>query len=153
MSVSSSLYNLFKYKFRVCFYRSLVLIPYFVAALDTSVLAAIQHLAQQNRQHIAALQAEVNILKKLQQKVGAAHVQNETGKPQTNGSDSDGHSAEMLERLQNHLMTLQEEQVTLAGQLANMLDDTKDEFNRKQVCHFKLFTLFLQVYRKLIDKI
>jgi len=97
------------------------------AALDTSVLAAIQHLAQQNRQHVAALQAEVNILKKLQKTSVPTHEQNGTDKPQVNTNGND-----MFENLHNHLMTLQEEQVTLAGQLANMLDDTKDEFNRKQ---------------------
>ena len=100
-------------------------------ALDTSVLAAIQHLAQQNRQHVAALQAEVNILKKLRKTSVPTNEKNGTDKPQVNTNGND-----MFENLHNHLMTLQEEQVTLAGQLANMLDDTKDEFNRKQVFIF-----------------
>ena len=53
-------------------------------ALDTSVLAAIQHLAQQNRQHVAALQAEVNILKKLRKTSVPTNEQNGTDKPQVN---------------------------------------------------------------------
>lgn len=103
------------------------------------MLAAIQHLAQQNRQQVAALQAEVNILKKLQKTfVPTSHEQNGTEKPQINANGNDN----MFENLHNHLMTLQEEQVNLAGQLANMLDDTKDEFNRKQVfSHFLCFII------------
>eukprot|EP00111_Clytia_hemisphaerica_P002472 TCONS_00007069-protein len=99
-----------------------------VPAFDTSVVAAIQHLAQQNRQQISALQAETNLLKKLQQNNNnTTHALSE---PQVNGDTTQQNT--MLETLHNHLITLQEEQVRLAGQLANMLDDTKDEFNRKQ---------------------
>ena len=105
-------------------------LPFFFLALDTSVLAAIQHLAQQNRHQVAALQAEVNILKKLQKTSPPAPAHVDSDKPQVN---SNGDNT-MFENLHNHLMTLQEEQVNLAGQLTNMLDDTKDEFNRKQVC-------------------
>ena len=102
-------------------------------AFDTSVVAAIQHLAQQNRQQISALQAETNFLKKLQHNNNNnASTTHARGQPQANG-DTTTQQNTMLDNLHNHLMTLQEEQVRLAGQLANMLDDTKDEFIRKQV--------------------
>lgn len=91
----------------------------FFPAFDVSVLAAIQHLAQQNRQHISALQAEINLLKNLR---NTTNIQ--PNKNQENGMEKEG---------VNHLATLQEYQVQLSGQLANMLEDTKDEFNRKQV--------------------
>ena len=96
------------------------------------MVAAIQHLAQQNRQQISALQAETNLLKKLQHNSNNNTTTHAQSQPQTNG-DTTTQQNTMLDKLHNHLMTIQEEQVRLAGQLANMLDDTKDEFIRKQV--------------------
>ena len=80
-------------------------------------------------------------MKKLQAPVPAhTPAQQDSKEPQANGtaSGSGGIDPLMFDSLYNHLATLQEEQVRLAGQLANMLDDTKDEFNRKQVCMYLL---------------
>lgn len=83
-------------------------------------------------------------MKKLQAHVPppAPTLQDSAAEPKANERDNEpvrdagGIDSAMFDNLHNHLATLQEEQVRLAGQLANMLDDTKDEFNRKQV--FKL---------------
>lgn len=91
---------------------------------DTSVLAAIQHLAQQNRQQIAALYADLNILRKLQTPASSSSTDSNMAPAAVDNK--------FVENLQSHLNTLQEEQVKLSGHLSNTIDDTKDEFNRKQ---------------------
>lgn len=92
---------------------------------DTSVLAAIQHLAQQNRQQIAALYADLNILRKLQTPASSSSTDSNMAPAAVDNK--------FVENLQSHLNTLQEEQVKLSGHLSNTIDNTKDEFNRKQV--------------------
>lgn len=98
-----------------------------LTGLDPSMVAAIQHLAQQNRQQIAALQADLNILKKLQLQTPPSPQNNNNNNNTTNNNNST-----VSDSLHNHLGTLQEEQVKMAGQFANLLDDTKGEFLRKQ---------------------
>ena len=92
---------------------------------DTSVLAAIQNLAQQNRQQIAAIQADLNILRK---------IQTSSNVPSSDRSDDvNNHDHDALENIKNHLVALQEEQAKLTGHMSNLTDDMTDEFNRKQV--------------------
>lgn len=52
-----------------------------------------------------------------------------TATPTTDNKES----MEMIEVLQNHLLILQEEQSKLSGHMANMFDDYKIEFQRKQL--------------------
>ena len=94
--------------------------------IDTSVLAALQHLAQENRQQISAIQGNMKMLQKLQMPILPAI-------PKEESSGGDHENIEMFESLQNHILTLQEEQIKQSANISNMVDDYKEEFNRKQL--------------------
>ena len=90
-------------------------------------MAAIQNLAQQNKQQISAIQAEMSLLKNLSKPRSPKERSKDDRK-----SKSPTYDQETIENILNHLSTLQDEQVCLSANLSNVSTDMKDEFYRKQ---------------------
>ena len=87
-------------------------------------MAAIQNLAHNNRQQIAAVQAEISLLKTLMK-----------SQPKEDGTSKSPvqYDQDSLENFVKLLTALQEEQMKLSANVANVSNDMKDEFYRKQV--------------------
>lgn len=93
-------------------------------AYDASVVAAIQNLAHNNRQQIAAVQAEISLLKTLMK-----------SQPKEDGTSKSPvqYDQDSVENFVKLLTALQEEQMKLSANVTNVSNDMKDEFYRKQV--------------------
>ena len=100
------------------------IVLFFCLAYDASVVAAIQNLAHNNRQQIAAVQAEISLLKTLMK-----------SQPKEDGTSKSPvqYDQDSLENFVKLLTALQEEQMKLSANVTNVSNDMKDEFYRKQV--------------------
>ena len=105
-------------------------------AYDASVVAAIQNLAHNNRQQIAAVQAEISLLKTLMK-----------SQPKEDGTSKSPvqYDQDSLENFVKLLTALQEEQMKLSASVTNVSNDMKDEFYRKQVRVHNLERLGMRV--------
>ena len=99
-------------------------------------MAAIQNLAHNNRQQIAAVQAEISLLKTLMK-----------SQPKEDGTSKSPvqYDQDSLENFVKLLTALQEEQMKLSASVTNVSNDMKDEFYRKQVRVHNLERLGMRV--------
>lgn len=94
-----------------------------IPTIDTSVLASLQHLSQENRNQISSLHASLRLLKESQMIIPPTVV------PE-NMSDK---NLKLLDVFQNRLLVVQDEQIKQSSQVLNIISDYKEEFNRKQL--------------------